>query len=54
MPSPVAEDVALGGRLKAAGIRVDGYEWIPVSRPAECHLLIRTLVKEIYKDLGWL
>lgn len=54
LPSQIADEPTIGGRLKSLGIRVDEYEWTPGLRPSEYHMLIRSLVEQINRDLGWL
>lgn len=52
LPDAIANS-AIGSRLENLGIRVDAYEWAGATRPSEYHMLIRNMVRAVYRDFGW-
>ena len=53
LPDILASDPEIGDRLRSFGVVVREYLWRSGSRPAEYHMLIRSMVDTLYADFGW-
>lgn len=54
LPDSLASDPQIGGILANNNIEIHDYMWRSGSRPIEYHSLMHEIVKNIYRDAGWL